>query len=74
LARPLWISIATETENTKKKFVARWAKHFDERRYFRFNVEQGLPTTALAEYEKKGAIEAASKGGISACNIGNRLF
>jgi hypothetical protein len=36
------VDIATKTENTEKKFIARWAKHFDEKRYFRFNVDQGL--------------------------------
>jgi hypothetical protein len=36
------VQIATETEATERKFIARWAKHFDEKRYFRFNVEQGL--------------------------------
>ena len=33
------VDIATETENTEKKFIARWAKYFDEKRYFRFNVD-----------------------------------
>jgi hypothetical protein len=32
------VQIATETENAEKRFIARWAKHFDEKRYFRFNV------------------------------------
>ncbi|KAH8694330.1 hypothetical protein GQ44DRAFT_719472 [Phaeosphaeriaceae sp. PMI808] len=56
------VQIATETEATERKFIARWAKHFDEKRYFRFNVEQGLQSIGLEEYKKKGAIEAASEG------------
>ncbi|RFU27453.1 hypothetical protein B7463_g8883, partial [Scytalidium lignicola] len=56
------VQIATETENTEKKFIARWAKHFDEKRYFRFNVEQGLQDIGLDEYKKKGAIEGATRG------------
>ncbi|KAF2477222.1 FabD/lysophospholipase-like protein [Lindgomyces ingoldianus] len=56
------VQITTETEATEKKFIARWAKHFDENRYFRFNVEQGLQNIGLHEYKKKGAIEAASEG------------
>jgi predicted acylesterase/phospholipase RssA len=56
------VQIATETEVTEKRFIARWAKHFDEKRYFRFNVEQGLQNIGLEEYKKKGAIEAASEG------------
>lgn len=54
--------IATETEATEKKFIARWAKHFDESRYFCFNVDQGLQSVGLDEYKKKGTIEAATEG------------
>ena len=56
------VEIATETENTEKRFIARWAKHFDEKRYYRFNVDQGLQSVGLDEYKKKGAIEAATEG------------
>lgn len=56
------VQIATETENTEKRFIARWAKHFDEKRYFCFNVEQGLQAMGLEEYKRKGDIEAASEG------------
>jgi len=55
------VDIATETENTEKKFIARWAKHFDDKRYYRFNVDQGLQNIGLEEYRKKGAIEAATE-------------
>jgi hypothetical protein len=54
------VQIATETENTERKFIARWARHFDEKRYFRFNVEQGLQSVGLDEFKKKGAVEAAT--------------
>ena len=56
------VQIATETTNTEKKFIARWAKHFDEKRYFRFDVDQGLQDIGLDEYKKKGAIEGATEG------------
>jgi hypothetical protein len=56
------VQIATETENTERKFIARWAKHFDEKRYFRFNVEQGLQEIGLDEYKKKGVMKAATEG------------
>lgn len=59
------VEIATETESMEKKFIARWAKHFDEKRYFRFNVDQGLQSIGLDEYKKKGAIEAATEGYMS---------
>jgi Patatin-like phospholipase len=56
------VEIATETENTEKRFIARWAKHFDEKRYFRFNVDQGLQNVGLDEYKKKGPMEASTEG------------
>lgn len=54
------VDITTETENTERKFIARWAKHLDENRYFRFNVDQGLQGVGLAECEEQGTIEAAT--------------
>ncbi|KAF2274187.1 FabD/lysophospholipase-like protein [Westerdykella ornata] len=59
LSRSL-VGIATETEETERKFIARWAKHYDEKRYFRFNVDQGLQQVGLAEYKEQGRIEAAT--------------
>jgi hypothetical protein len=55
------VDIAIETEETEKKFIARWRKHFDENRYFRFNVDQGLQTIGLGEYKEKGAMESATE-------------
>jgi len=54
------VGIATETENTERRFVAKWRQHFDEKRYYRFNVEQGLQGVGLAEYKAQGTIEAAT--------------
>jgi hypothetical protein len=54
------VDISTQTEETERKFIARWAKHFDEQRFFRFNVEQGLQGVGLAEYKEQGRIEAAT--------------
>ncbi|CAH0028350.1 unnamed protein product [Clonostachys rhizophaga] len=59
------VEIATETENTERNFIQKYAGHFDEKRYFRFNVEQGLQNIGLDEYGKKGAIEAATQGYIT---------
>ena len=44
------VAIVTETENTERRFIAKWRQHYDEKRYFRFNVEQGLQRVRLAEY------------------------
>jgi predicted acylesterase/phospholipase RssA len=46
------VQIATETENTEKKFIARWAKHFDEKRYFRFNVEHSAGNIVIVSYRR----------------------
>ncbi|KAF2466110.1 uncharacterized protein BDR25DRAFT_269263 [Lindgomyces ingoldianus] len=56
------VDLVTQTENTEKRFIAKWAQHFDKKRYFRFNVDQGLQDVGLAEYQEQGAIEAATDG------------
>jgi hypothetical protein len=56
------VSLATQTENTEKRFIAKWRQHFDNKRYFRFNVDQGLQNVGLAEYKERGAIEAVTDG------------
>ncbi|RDW88211.1 hypothetical protein BP6252_00243 [Coleophoma cylindrospora] len=53
------VSIATETEETERRFIADW-KHFDDNRYFRFNVDQGLQDIGLEEYKKRRPMEAAT--------------
>lgn len=55
------VQIATETETTEKKFIERWAGHFDKKRYFRFNVDRGLQNIVLDEYKRKGTIESATE-------------
>lgn len=52
--------IATETEDTERKFIAKWAHNFDQKRYFRFNVDQGLQEVGLAEYRGLRTIESAT--------------
>ncbi|EXJ92891.1 hypothetical protein A1O3_01445 [Capronia epimyces CBS 606.96] len=54
------VQITTETEETAKRFVARWRQHYDHGRYFRLNVEQGLQDVGLAEYKEQGRIETAT--------------
>lgn len=55
------VDIATETEKTAAKFLERWAQHYDGKRYFRFNVHQGLQDVGLAEFQQRGTIEAATE-------------
>ncbi|KAF2843954.1 hypothetical protein T440DRAFT_73576 [Plenodomus tracheiphilus IPT5] len=33
------VGIVTETEKTATRFIARWRQHYDEKWYFRFNVD-----------------------------------
>lgn len=54
------VEIATETERTAVRFAARWKGHLDNKRYFRFNVQQGLQHIGLAEYKKEGLIETTT--------------
>ncbi|KAF2156372.1 FabD/lysophospholipase-like protein [Myriangium duriaei CBS 260.36] len=58
------VALATETESTERKFVARWAQQLHEHRYFRFNVEQGLQDVGFDEYDdnKIGFIDGATEG------------
>jgi hypothetical protein len=56
------VQIATETEYTDRRFIARCAKHYDENQYFRFNVEQGLQEIGFEEYQKKEVMEVVTKG------------
>lgn len=55
------VDIATETEETEKRFIAKWRKHYSENRYFRFNVDQGLQSIGLDEYKQQGAMESATE-------------
>lgn len=64
LSRTL-VDLATDTENTERKFIAKWRQHYDEKRYFRFNVEQGLQGLGLAEYKEQGTIESATDSYLS---------
>lgn len=64
LSRTL-VDFATDTESTEGKFIAKWRQHYDEKRYFRFNVEQGLQGLGLAEYKEQGTIESATESYLS---------
>lgn len=53
------VAVATATKGIEKDVSARWRKYQDTR-YFRFNVEQGLQMVGLAEYKEKGLMEAVT--------------
>lgn len=54
------VQLTTETEETAKRFLARWRGHYDHNQYFRLNVDQGLQQVGIEEYKEQGAIEAAT--------------
>jgi predicted acylesterase/phospholipase RssA len=54
------VSLATETESTAQDFISDWRGHLRAKKYFRFNVEQGLQSIGLEEYKKKGDLEEAT--------------
>ncbi|KAE9366396.1 phospholipase [Stipitochalara longipes BDJ] len=56
------VDLATQTEDTAKTFVDRHRRLYEKKRYFRFNVQQGLQDVGLEEYKKAGLIEAATAG------------
>lgn len=53
-------AVATDTRLTAQDVATRW-KHFQDTRYFRFNVQQGLQDVGLAEYKEIGLMDAATK-------------
>ena len=53
-------SLATDTEATHKIFQDRWHRHLNEKRFFRFDVAQGLQNVRLNEYKKLGTIVDAT--------------
>jgi predicted acylesterase/phospholipase RssA len=52
-------AVATDTRLTEQDVATRW-KDYQDTRYFRFNVQQGLQKLGLAEYKEKGLLEAAT--------------
>jgi hypothetical protein len=54
------VDIATQTEETAKVFINRHRYLYERKRYFRFNVQQGLQGVGLEEFEKEALIDAAT--------------
>ena len=53
--------ITTETESTATRSLAQHRGLLVQKRYFRYNVEQGLQDVGLEEYLKQPEIEAATQ-------------
>ncbi|KAJ5238211.1 Acyl transferase/acyl hydrolase/lysophospholipase [Penicillium chrysogenum] len=54
------VRLATKPESTERRFMARWSNEVKGKRYFRFNVEQGLQQVHMTEFEKQSVIESAT--------------
>lgn len=54
------VRMATKPESTERRFIARWSNEVKGKRYFRFNVEQGLQQVHMTEFEKQSVIESAT--------------
>ncbi|OQD99672.1 hypothetical protein PENVUL_c063G06880 [Penicillium vulpinum] len=54
------VRMATKPESTERRFMARWSNEVKGKRYFRFNVEQGLQQVHMTEFEKQSVIESAT--------------
>ena len=54
------VGIATDTEKTAELFVERHYLLYEKKRYFRFNVQQGLQGISLDEYREAARIHAAT--------------
>ncbi|KAJ5844751.1 hypothetical protein N7534_008420 [Penicillium rubens] len=54
------VRLATKPESTERRFMARWSNEAKGKRYFRFNVEQGLQQVHMTAYEKQSVIESAT--------------
>ncbi|GKU22123.1 unnamed protein product [Fusarium langsethiae] len=52
--------MSTDAERVAEAFMSRWRQHYDQGRYFRFNVENGLKSVGMKEYRKKGEIQGAT--------------
>lgn len=55
------VTLATETEDTEQRVYRNQENLGVGGRYFRFNVDRGLESVSLDEYEKQGTIVAATE-------------
>ena len=76
------VRIITDTADTAKRFISTHRLLYEQKRYFRFNVQQGLQEVGLEEYKKTALIDAATteymemqetKLGLSECALNLKL-
>ena len=54
------VRLATDTEQEATLFAEDWRVAYEEKRYFRFNVQHGLQDVGLEEYTQRGTILTAT--------------
>ncbi|KAJ5190029.1 Acyl transferase/acyl hydrolase/lysophospholipase [Penicillium cf. griseofulvum] len=54
------VKMAIKPESTERHFMARWSNEVKGKRYFRFNVKQGLEQVHMTDFEKQSVIESAT--------------
>ncbi|KAJ5781337.1 hypothetical protein N7457_006497 [Penicillium paradoxum] len=54
------VRMATKPESTERRFMARWSNEVNQKRCFRFNVEQGLQQIHMTDFDKQHVIESAT--------------
>lgn len=61
--------LATETDKTAQQFHRDKAILYNEKRYYRFNVDQGLQDVGLEESKKKKVIVAATRNYVTSQTV-----
>ncbi|KAF2726695.1 phospholipase [Polyplosphaeria fusca] len=72
-AKETLVRLATETEKTANRFASRWRKQLLDKKYYRFNVQQGLQDVGLQEFEKEGIIESTTEEYLSEQDVKFRV-
>lgn len=54
------VKMATKPAGVERRFMSRWRRECNEKRCFRFNVEEGLENVRMTEYHKRSLIETAT--------------
>ncbi|KAJ5592025.1 Acyl transferase/acyl hydrolase/lysophospholipase [Penicillium hispanicum] len=55
------VRMATKPAGVERRFMARWRRECEQKRCFRFNVEEGLQEVKMTEYQKQSLIQNATQ-------------
>ncbi|KAJ5273677.1 Acyl transferase/acyl hydrolase/lysophospholipase [Penicillium angulare] len=54
------VRMATKPAGVERRFMARWRRGCEANRCFRFNVEQGMETVQMTDYQKQDLVETVT--------------